>query len=280
MNANEPYEIDELLRTHGFDALSASEKDFVLRHLADRKEYELLRAIVLESSEPDVQSAPAALKDGLMAAFDEKHAKKNTAIFPLFRKRPFLLAAASISLLIAIWWAYPFEKSGQPLIAERKVAPAKSNEDSMVVQTITPVTPSESIELDDKETVKSPEPTPDYKPSEAAEETPNLMDDHREDDEHSENRFSESMDESTAETKFAAAADSQLMHEEMGAEMEKSTERNDLNAVAIESTSNLSAVKKEKSRSMAPAAMNDNTSAVSLSLSLNQNWLEGHYTAY
>ncbi len=278
MKPIEPYEIDTLLMQYSFDELGTAEKTFVLLHIADRSEYEMLRSIVIESSHTEEVHAPVILKNNLMAAFEQKHASKGGALFPLFKTRPYLLAAASIAVLVGIWWAYPFGQNEKPLLAERKAAPSQNIQDSTVTQQATAAAPFESNSELTTELAKEA-PIPAQESIETENENPILIADLKKEEKIG-NAFSSSMDDSSAEIQGASSANSQITQGNDQEDLDKTQGSQEAVVMMNETASKRSADRKEKNAAMTPAAMSDSPAVGSLSLEQNETWLEGHYTAY
>jgi hypothetical protein len=281
MKPNEPFEIDELLRRYGFDELGSAERAFVLNHIADKSEYEMLRSIVLESLQPDEVHAPAALKSELMAAFNEKHTLRSIAVPSSVNYKPWLLAAASIIVIVSLWWALPFRKSENMQFAERKVMPAQNSPDTSNIPPVVAELAEDTIEREVIEPEKSETTaTEDMNTSEKIEPVliAEAKDTKVEKDLNELSSFSKSVASEEMDDSAAGIQIDQIANDE---NRKESTQLVSQEVVSVVRSDKKKASKNlENFSAQAPASMSNSEPINSLKLNINQNWFNGHYTAY
>ncbi len=133
----DPEDIESLMRHKTFDELYTEEKEFVLRHLENKEEYESIRSTLFDiqaSRDEDKWLEPdPSIRRNLMAAFSDRPAASLTvwlnALFtPMLSRlnqvgRPvFAVAAVLLVCGVLFWWLYP-----QPAaeVAQRIEKPAQ-----------------------------------------------------------------------------------------------------------------------------------------------------------
>ena len=148
----QPEDLERLLRTKEFNGLLPEERDFVLQHVSNEKEFNELKMLLgnIESSEHEMQDPPAAVWKNLKKEFNQQKPSRfkvwlNILFPPLpkwsgFRTVSFSLAGMA-AVVGAVIWFVPSDKNSNQL------AIVQDNSKNKEIQNSTNDTVSESKEF-------------------------------------------------------------------------------------------------------------------------------------